>query len=119
MKEITKEKFLAAEAKFPPSKWIKFGFKYFSKETKGSDKKVKKIVTIALVVLFVFFMIAGFANIPTSVLIVPIILYSAIIFGLALYMLSVALLNNNRLNKIRKELGISKEDYVILVKKYD
>lgn len=118
MKNITKKEFLAAEAKFPPSKWVKFGFKYFSKSTKDEDKKVKKIITIILVILFVFFMIAGFVNIPTSALIIPIILYSVIIFGLALYMGSVVILNNHRLNKIRKELGVSKEEYATLVKMY-
>jgi Flp pilus assembly protein TadB len=117
MKNITKKEFLSVQSKFPPSKWIKFGFKYFSKE--GENKKVKKFITILLGVLFVFFMVAGFINIPTSSLIIPIIIYSGIIFGLALYMLSVVLLNNHRLNKIRKELGISKEEYDILVKKYN
>lgn len=118
MSKITKEQFLNAEKKYPASNWIKFGFEYFSKSTLPDDVKIKKITTIVLVVLFILLMIGGFINISMSIMIIPIILYCVIIFGLALYMLSVTLLNNRRLNKIYKELGIDNLKYQNLVNLY-
>jgi ABC-type multidrug transport system permease subunit len=63
-------------------------------------------------------MFGGVINISMSIMIIPIIIYSIIIFGLALYMLSVVLCNNQRLNKICKELGINKQEYHTLVNLY-
>jgi hypothetical protein len=112
---ITKEQFDAASNKFPSTKWVKLGFKYFSKSTKPEDAYVKKTTTIVLVALFILMMIGGFVNIPMSIMIYPIIIYSVIIFGLAGYMLAAVLTNNSRIKKIAKELGVSIEQYQFLL----
>lgn len=118
MSKITKKEFDAASAKFPAPKWVKFGFKYFSRNTKPKDKWVKKTVTISLVVMFLFFMVAAFTEMSMSIVKYPIILYSVLIFGIAGLMLAAVLVNNARIKKIAKELGISLEDYQALAKEY-
>jgi len=42
---ITKKKFIETYANHPPKKWIKFAFKYFSKETEAKNMKLADIST--------------------------------------------------------------------------
>lgn len=117
-KLITKEEFLTAYNNHLPSKWIEFGFKYFSQSTKPKDAKVKKTTKIVLVILFILMMIGNFANIPMSFMIYPIIIYAVTIFGLVGFMIAVNIFNNRRIKKIVKELDILIQEYQQWVNMY-
>lgn len=115
---ITKNKFLIAYNNHPPKKWVELGYKYFSKSTKPEDAHVKKWTKTTLIGLFILMMIGGFINISMSIMIYPIIIYSVIIFGLAICMVSATVVNNRRIKKIAKELGVSLIKYQALVNIY-
>jgi hypothetical protein len=112
--EITKKQFLTAYNNHPPNKWVMFWFKYFSKSTEPKNSYVKKWTTRILLILFVLLMIGGIINVPMSIMIYPIIIYSLIIIGGGICMLTITLINNGRIKKIAKELGISIQEYTNL-----
>jgi len=115
---ISKEQFDAAYNKYPPNKWIKFAFKYFSTNTEKKDFGAKNTV---LYVLLFFFIIGFFGTIfglPVKIIGIATVAYTIILSVLVLYLFSAVILNNIRVNKIRKVLGITKEEYNNLVDIY-
>ena len=115
---ITKEQFIAAYDKYPPNKWIKFFFKYFSRETHEKDKFLGKILQGFLISLFLLGMISTILNWSDSFIRVVTIIFSLILGVFVLCGFSAIFLNNYRILKICKELGgISKFEYNELVKK--
>jgi len=115
---ITKEQFDLAYNNHSPSGWIKFAYKYFSKETEMKDMAVKKTVVGVLIGLFGLGMIATILNLSEKVVGLFVIPYSILLAVLVLYLFSAVFLNNFRIKKICKELGITKEQYNALVSKF-
>jgi hypothetical protein len=115
---ITKEQFDSAYNNHMPSGWIKFAYKYFSTNTERKDFGVKNTIAYVLGGLFVLGMIASILNLKNEVIGWFVIPYSIILAVLVLYLFSAVFLNNFRINKIRKELGITKEQYNALVSKF-
>lgn len=117
---ITKEQFLAAYNKYPPSGYVKFAYKYFSKSTKPEDKWLKKIFVGVLIGLFLIGFVGTILNLSRLIIGIPTIAFSIILALLCLYLFSaVIIFNNLRIRKIRKELGgITKLEYNSLVEKY-
>ena len=113
--KITKEQFLAAYNKFPPSKWVKFTFKYFSRDAKDEDTWMKKSLTYLLVLLFLLGFVGTAFGWARMVIMLPTLGLTFILVCIGIIMGSGAILNNLRIRKIRKELGgVSKLDYNIL-----
>jgi hypothetical protein len=115
---ISKEQFDIAYDNHLPNNWIRFAYKYFSKETEKKDMAVKNTVVYTLVGLFLLGMIATILNLSNKIVGMFAIPYSIGVAILVLYLFSAVFLNNWRINKIRKELGITKEEYNILVSVY-
>jgi hypothetical protein len=61
---MTKEQFDLAYSQYPPSKFVKFIFRYFSKETEKKDFKVGKIVTYTLLGFFLGGFIGTVLTVP-------------------------------------------------------
>jgi len=112
---ISKEQFDVAYDNHLPSGWIKFAYKYFSRETERKDFGVKKTVVGILLGLFGLGMLASILNKIVSVFGIP---YSILLAVLVLYLFSAVFLNNGRIKRIRKELGITKWEYDALVSIY-
>lgn len=113
---ITKERLNEVYNKYPPNKFIKFIFKYFSSTTESKDLVVKTIVKNFLLGIFMalFFSVVfefGMAKIF-------LIIYSIVLGSVILGSLSAHIMNNLRIKKIIKELGISKEEYNNLILMY-
>ena len=116
--KILKSEFLAAYNAHPPSKWIKFAYKYFSKETEKKDMSLRNHLTFLLLALFFLgFFGTVFKAAPAFIGTVT-IAYSIILSILVLYLLSAVLLNNRRLKRVMKILGVSKSQYNWLADKY-
>jgi len=115
---ITKEQFDAACNKHLPSAWIKFAYKYFSKETEKKDMKLNKVIWYVLGVLFAIGFFGTAFHMPHFLIGLVTIPYAIILSVLVLYLFSAVKLNNLRLNKIAKELGVSNEEYDKLAMKY-
>jgi hypothetical protein len=116
--KITKEEFDAAYNKHLPSGWIKFAYKYFSKETEMKDMAVKKTVVTVLLSLFGLGFLATVLNLPNKVVGMFVIPYSILLAVLVLYLFSAVFLNNFRIGKIRRILGVTKWEYNSLVSKF-
>jgi len=116
--KISKEQFDIAYDNHLPSGWIKFAYKYFSKETERKDMSVKNTVVYTLGGLFLLGMIATILNLSNKIIGVFVIPYSILLAILVLYLFSAVFLNNWRIRKIRKELGITKWEYDALVSAY-
>jgi hypothetical protein len=115
---ISKEQFDIAYDNHKPSGWIKFAYKYFSTETEKKDFGVKKIVVGVLGGLFGLGMLAAILNLSDKIIRIFVIPYSILLAVLVLYLFSAILLNNWRIKKIRKELGITQSEYDALVSAY-
>ena len=115
---ISQEEFLHAYFKNLPNKWTKFAFKYFSKSTSSKDKWLSKLIQGILIALFVI----GFAGTMLGVshlfhwiVIIP---FAIILVALAILMFSALIMNNLRIRKVCKILGISRIEYELLAKYY-
>jgi len=118
MKEITKKEFDDAYNKHLPSKWIKFAYKYFSKETEKKDLVINNLVVTLLATLFAFGFFGTVFNVSGRLVLFATISYTIILSTLVLYLLSAVFLNNNRIRKIRKVLGLNKQEYNDYVDKF-
>ena len=115
---ISKEQFDIAYDNHLPSGWIKFAYRYFSKSTERKDFGVKRTVVGVLLGLFGLGMLAAILNLSNKVIGIFVIPYSILLAVLVLYLFSAVQLNNWRIKKIRKELGITKWEYDALVSVY-
>ena len=115
---ISKEEFDIASDNHMASKWIKFAFKYFSNSTLRKDFAVKNTVVNVLIGLFFVGLAGTIFNAPTVIVKTTVIAYSLLLAALVLYLFSAVMVNNHRINLIRKELGITKSEYDALVQIY-
>lgn len=118
MKKITKKEFDDAYNKHLPSRWIKFAYKYFSKETEKKDMIINNVAVIILLLLFAVGFFGTVLDAPRNLILIGGVSYSVLLSGLVLYLLSAVLLNNSRIRKIRMILGLSKHDYNFYVTQF-
>ena len=117
-KQITKKQFDAAYNQSLPSAWIKFAYKYFSKETEKKDMSLRNHITFGLLALFFLGFFGTVFGASHAFIGVVTIGYSIALAILVLYLLSAVLLNNRRLKKVMKILGVTKSEYNYLADKY-
>jgi len=117
-KQITKKQYDTAYNKYPPSRWIKFVFRYFSKETERKDLVLSNTLVYTLGGLFVIGFFGTVLNAPEVIIKWATIPYGIILTLIGLTMFSGFFLNNRRIKKIAKELGVTKWEYNYLADKY-
>jgi len=117
-KKITKKQFDGAYNQHLPNKWIKFAYKYFSKETEMKDMSLRNNLTIILMSLFFLGFFGTAFNLSHALIGAVAIPYGIILSVLVLYLFSAVILNNLRLKKVAKILGVTKQEYNTLVRKY-
>jgi hypothetical protein len=116
--KITKEQFDVAYNKFSPNNWIKFAYKHFSTSTEQKNMSLKNDVAYILGSLFALGLLGTILNMPPVLIKVAVIPYLIILVTLVLYLFSAVILNNLRIRKIRKELGITSNEYDSLLAKF-
>ena len=117
-KKITKTQFDAAYNQHLPNVWIKFAYKYFSKETERKDMSLRNNLTFILLGLFLVGFFGTVFNVAKAIIGTATIIYSVLLSVLVLYLFSAVIMNNLRIRKIRKILGVSKQEYNALVNKF-
>lgn len=117
-KKITKKQFDKAYNSHLPNGWIKFAYKYFSKETEQKDMSLRNNITFTLIGFFILGFFGTIFKLPRAFIGTATICYSILLTILVLYLFSAVILNNIRIRKIYKILGINKYQYNDLVKKY-
>ena len=116
---ISKQEFLKVFNAHPFNGWITFFFKYFSAQTKTKDLWVRRILTYSIAIMF----FAGFAftilksnriitkdfyhGVVGTVTIIYVVILKFIVLGgfIAVFM------KNTNIRRIRKKLGLTKEEY--------
>jgi len=116
--KTTKEQFDDVYKKYLPSGWIRFAFKYFSKETEKENMSLRNHLIFFLFGLFLLGFFGTAFKASWMFIAIPTIIYSIVLSVLVLYLLSAVLLNNFRLRKVQKILGITKSQYNALVRKF-
>jgi hypothetical protein len=115
---ITNEQFNAAYNKFPANAWTKFIYKYFSKGTEQKNLMVSKNIGWLLAGLFVVGFIETALNLPHNLIIISTLIYFSVLAFLGIGMLGAKFMNESRINKIAKTLGVTIEEYDSLVVKF-
>lgn len=117
--DITKHQFEDAYNKHLPSKWIKFAYKYFSKKTENENLSLRNNIDYFLIGAFFLGLFSTIFKLPHIIIGIFTIILSISLSGLVLYLFSAVILNNIRIKKIRKSLGITKAEYEYLVDKFN
>ena len=117
-KKITKTKFLNVCNSHQPNKFVKFIYKYFSKETE-KDKLIPKRIIVSVLMLFFLLGFFGTAFKAKYELIKFVTLAYAIILSVfGLILVTGVIMNNLRIRRICKELDITFQKYEELSKLY-
>lgn len=115
---ISKQQFEIIYNRHLPNAWTKFIFKYFSKSTEKKNLVVSSTIAWVLGALFLVGFGATVTNLPKLGIIIVTLTYAAILSTLVFGMFAALIMNNIRIKKIAKELGISVVDYNELVDKF-
>jgi len=108
---ITKEQFDEAYNMYPPNWWTRMAFKYFSKSTERKNMKPSITITVILGVLFMTGMLGTIMKWPRAVIGTVTICYMIVLSILVFSLLAAVWMNNARIKKIAKKLGVSLQDY--------
>jgi len=108
---ITKEQFDNAYDSYPPNWWTRMAFKYFSKSTERKNMKPSITITVFLGSLFLTGMLGTIMQWPRAVIGFVTITYMIILSILVFSLLAAVWMNNARIRKIAKLLGVSIQDY--------
>ena len=115
---ISKEQFDLAYGHHDPSKWISIAYKYFSTSSEAKNLYVKKDIVYFLLGLFVLGFLGTVFNVGKFLIAMVVYPYCFVLAALVLYLFSAVILNNIRIGKIKKELGINSDEYDALVSVY-
>jgi len=118
---ITKEKFEEVVNKYPQNSWIKFAFKHFSKKEDKSKidwSKIGNWSAFILIILFLIGFIGTILNAHRWIILYSTVGYSLFLSIVVFYLLSALLMDDFRLKKIMKELGITPKQYVDLIREF-
>jgi len=116
--KITKEEFLAAYNRHLPGKWAKFVFRKILVDSAKKDLWLRRVLQGILLGLFVLGFIGAVLDLSKPYMSITTFTFTGILVLIGLTMGSGAILNNLRIRKIRKELGITKMEYETLVSLY-
>lgn len=116
--EITKVEFDAAYDLHPPNWWTRMAYKYFSKSTEKENMKPGRVVVGFLLGAFLVGFFATVLNLPRIVIAITTLAYMGVLTVLVLSLFAAVFMNNARLKKVMKILGVTKWGYNKLVDKY-
>ena len=116
--EITKKEFDKAYDKHLPNKFIKLAYRYFSTATERNDYGVKNTITYILLGLFIAGLFLTMIGAPNKTIGLFAISYSIILTLLVGGLFISVKLNNFRIGKVCKGLGIKRWEYNNLVSKF-
>lgn len=127
MRNITREEFLSVYNKYPPGRYVIFVYKHFSKEGTNADLKPKVainkilvgILLVAFLIGFVGTVISDLTGKPLRHLIgIPTVVFAIVLVGIAVLMFSARSINNLRIRKIARKMGLPLYEYNKLADKY-
>lgn len=117
-RDITLEQFIDAYNHYPPNGWTRFAFKYFSKSTEAKNMKLSRWFVGVLLGLFGVGMLGTILKLPRPIVGTVTIGYTILLAILVIFLLIAVWMNNARIKKIAKVLGVSLQEYNWLADKY-
>lgn len=115
---MTKEKFLKTYNKYPPSIFVKFIYKHFSKETEKTNSKLRLRISFFFIILILFGIIGNILALPKVWIAIPTYIFTVLFFIFIIVLTVAHILNQRRIKKISKELNINLFQFNIYSKKY-
>ena len=115
---ITKEQFYAAYNKHLPSKLEVFCFKYFSTSTLQQNRWLMWAITGFLFIPFLISFIFAVLGKPDKVVAIPGTIFVILLLIFLIPRSYAWIAHKIRINKIRKELGVTKAEYDTLENMY-
>jgi len=116
---FSKKEFIASYNNHLPSKWVKFVYKYFSKETEKKNLKLKKSIVVILLILFAIGFVGTIIGIPAFIILWVTISFFILMGMLSCFLFTGVLMNNVRIKKIIKELGTTRQEYNDAVEEWE
>jgi hypothetical protein len=116
--KVTREEFIEAYNRHLPNGWTKFAFKYFSQSTLKENVYVKRIVQSVLMGLFGLGFLGAVFNATRAYMLITTVSFSILLLLVGILMFGAFIMNNSRIRKIRKELGLTIEEYNYLALLY-
>jgi hypothetical protein len=117
-KKITLEQFMDAYNAYPPNGWTRFAYKYFSKSTEAKNMKPSNWLVGFLLALFGVGMLGTILNWSRALIGTVTITYGIVLAILVFFLLIAVWMNNARLKKVAKLLGVNMREYNLLADKY-
>jgi hypothetical protein len=115
---MTKEQFDLSYNKYQPNKFIKFIYKYFSKNTEKKNMLPNYLIVTYMSSIIVVGILGSAFNASRKFMTIVSLLYVLVFLIFILFLFTAVLLNHLRINKISKQLNISKFEYDQLVNKF-
>lgn len=116
--DISKEQFSEAYNKYPPNNLTKIAFRYFSLSTSDEDAWVGKTVAGFFIILFVIGLLGTILEMGRVFIGFMTYTFGILLSSFVLSLFAAVFMNNYRIRKIRKKLGISRNEYNSLASKY-
>lgn len=110
-KDITRKEFMDVYNRFLPNGWIRFAFKYFSKSTEKENMKLSNWFVGSLLGLFLVGFFATVAKLPRAIIGPVTYTYCIALAILVIFLLIAVWMNNLRLKKVMKVLGVTIWEY--------
>lgn len=118
LSKITKKKFDQIYNRYQPNWWTRMAFKYFSKSTEKKNMKPANTITGILLTCFAVGMAGTILGWSRAILGTVTIAYSILLAVLVLSLFAAVFMNNARIKKIAKDLGVSIQQYNKLADKF-
>lgn len=115
---LTKEKFVEVYNKYQPKGWVKFAFRYFSKDTVAKDMKLSQSISWILIALFLGGFVSIVANFSRTAQAIFTYAFAGVLALLVGFLGTAVVSNNRRIRRIARELGVSLIEYNELVDKW-
>ena len=118
IKTITKEEFDNAYNQHLPNKFVKFIYKYFSKDTEKKDAALNNVISYGLLALFFLGFAGAVLELPRTYMLMTTVPYCIILVVLVLSLFVGIKMNNFRLKKVYTKLDITINQYNVLADQY-
>lgn len=122
--KLTDKKLQIIIDKYKPNKFIKFVFNTFGNNNDPNYKSdlinnnlIKNTTTVGLLTLFLIGFFGVIFNLPTQLIIWITLTYTTILTTFAILIITATILNNIRIKKICKQLGITPYQYNLIITK--
>jgi len=115
---ISKEQFMEVYDEYPPNNFIKMAFRYFSLSTAEKDSWVGKTVAIFFILLFILGLLGAILEMGGVFIGFITYTFGILLSSFVLSLFAAVFMNNYRIRKIRKKLGVSRNEYNSLASKY-